>query len=399
MKRMKKVKKENKKQGMWQKYLLLAVFALIGMVCGILMVDSIGSFAASMPPAQFLISLGLLCVGLFAIPPLQIAVHEAGHLVFGLLTGYRFLSFRVGSFLWLRADGKLRLKRLSLVGTGGQCLMSPPAMVEGRIPYVWYNLGGSLLNGIVGLVLLGLYLLCEGTVLSPLLLFAAGVGFFYALGNGIPLRLGGVDNDGYNALSLGKDLKALRSFWIQLKVSEYTAKGIGLADMPKEWFEVPSDQDMKNSMIAVMGVFATNRLMEEYKFQEAGELIERLLSMDTSIIGLHRRMMTCDKIFCELIGENRREELDTLLDKQQKQFMKQMKRFPSVMRTEYAYALLARKDAEAAGWKMRQFERFAPQHPHPVEIESERAMMRIAQSHYDGLHVGQIVPQEGVWGV
>jgi len=36
----------------------------------------------------------------------HIILHEAGHLVGGLLSGYKFISFRVGSFALVRRDGK-----------------------------------------------------------------------------------------------------------------------------------------------------------------------------------------------------------------------------------------------------------------------------------------------------
>lgn len=105
---------------------------------------------------------------------IQIIVHEAGHLVFGLISGYKFSSFRIFSFMWVKEDGKMRLKRLSIAGTGGQCLMSPPDMVDGRIPVVLYNLGGSLMNVIVSLVFFMLYfLLTEVPFVSVLLLMIA----------------------------------------------------------------------------------------------------------------------------------------------------------------------------------------------------------------------------------
>ncbi len=46
----------------------------------------------------------------------------------------------------LKIQGKIRRKRLSLPGTGGQCLLDPPAMDGGRFPAVLYNLGGGLAN-------------------------------------------------------------------------------------------------------------------------------------------------------------------------------------------------------------------------------------------------------------
>ena len=45
----------------------------------------------------FLNIAGLL-IAVLLVVYIQIIFHEAGHLVFGLLSGYRFVSFRVGSF-------------------------------------------------------------------------------------------------------------------------------------------------------------------------------------------------------------------------------------------------------------------------------------------------------------
>lgn len=115
-------------------------------------------------------------VGIYIVFLLQIIIHEAGHLVFGLLTGYRYSSFRIGSFMWVEENGKIRFKRLSLAGTGGQCLMSPPDMIDGKIPFVLYNLGGSFLNIITGVVFGAAYLFCNiNWYLSAFFLMASEV--------------------------------------------------------------------------------------------------------------------------------------------------------------------------------------------------------------------------------
>ena len=64
---------------------------------------------------------------------LHIIIHEAGHLVFGLLTGYKFVSFRVFNVLIDKEENdKIRLRTVQGVdGTGGQCLMSPPKIKNG----------------------------------------------------------------------------------------------------------------------------------------------------------------------------------------------------------------------------------------------------------------------------
>ena len=42
-------------------------------------------------------------IGIFA----SVIIHESGHLVMGLRSGYDFVSFRIGSFVWIKQDGKL----------------------------------------------------------------------------------------------------------------------------------------------------------------------------------------------------------------------------------------------------------------------------------------------------
>lgn len=62
--------------------------------------------------------LGLLVV--LASLVLQTAIHEAGHLVGGLLSGYRFTSFRIFDLMLVKdAGGKLRLRRLAVAGSDG----------------------------------------------------------------------------------------------------------------------------------------------------------------------------------------------------------------------------------------------------------------------------------------
>ena len=91
------------------------------------------------------VSLLAILILLFSIF-LQVLLHEGGHLVCGLATGYRFVSFRIFNLTFIRKDGKLCIKRFSLAGTGGQCLLTPPERPLEDIPTTLYNLGGVLAN-------------------------------------------------------------------------------------------------------------------------------------------------------------------------------------------------------------------------------------------------------------
>ena len=373
---------KKKKKIQWQQYIGVLFFMMIGAICGFLMItyieSTIGDGADLSENLFTLVSLFVfMYVGFF----LHIIIHEGGHLIFGKLSGYTLSSFRIGSFMWLKENDTICFRRFSLSGTGGQCLMAPPEMRDGKIPVILYNLGGSLMNVITGSIFFALHVVfSEFAYLSIVFLMFSIIGFASALMKGVPMRMGTVDNDGYNAWALNRNPDAMRAFWVQMKANERISKGVRLKDMPDEWFEMPTDDAMKNSLVATIGVFACNRLMDAHRFEAAHALMTRLLCMDSGMVGLYRNLLICDQIFCELIAQKRDQRIRTKMSKDQKKFMKSMKTFPSVIRTEYAYALLWEKDLEKAEKIKERFEKCAKTYPYPSDIQSERELIEIADN-------------------
>ena len=328
-----------------------------------------------------LFSIAVLLFLLYLGFALQIILHEAGHLVCGLLSGYSSSSFRILSLMWVKLDGNIRCKRLHISGTAGQCLMSPPDMVDGHLPTVLYNLGGVAANLLSALVFSGVsYMLPAFPFLSSAFAMAAAAGFLLALTNGIPMRTSQISNDGLNALSLGKNPEAMRAFWIQMKVCEKISLGVRLRDMPDEWFVPASDEAMKNGIVVVPAVFACNRLMDAQQFDEAERMMRRLLGLQTGMAGLHRSLMLCDLLYIHLVTGQHGDIPAQLVSPQQKQFMKRMRQFPTVLRTQYAFALLHEHDTAKAERCLRLFERCAASYPCPGDIASERELMDTARA-------------------
>ncbi len=312
---------------------------------------------------------------------LQAALHEAGHMICGLLTGYRFVSYRVGSFMWIRIDGKIHLKRFSLAGTGGQCLMDPPDLKDGKVPYVLYNLGGALMNLIVSIVSFLLAGAFDGIwYLSLFFGVMTAVGVWLTAVNGIPLKLEMLNNDGRNIIEIGRNREEMYSFWVQMKMNGQMAEGIRTKDMPEEWFALPDEEGMKHTMTMARAVASAGRLMDEHDFAGAAELIDRLLAADSGLTGLHRYLLIPERIYCELLGERREEILDRWKEKDLQKVLKQMKNYPQVIRAEYAYALLRDHDEEKAEKIRRRFDKVTKSYPYPADAQSERELMEIAQS-------------------
>lgn len=118
--------------------------------------------------------------------------------------------------------------------------------------------------------------------------------------------------------------------------------------------------------------------MDQHRFEEADAQMAHILCIESGMIGVHRNLVICDRMYFELIHENRPEVVASFYTKEQQKFMKAMRTFPSVIRTEYAYSLLVEKDQGKAAKAMEAFEKVAKTYPYPNDINSKRELIQIA---------------------
>lgn len=67
-----------------------------------------------------------------------------------------------------------------------------------------------------------------------------------------------------------------------------------------------------------------------------------------------------------------------------KKIMQAMKNFPSVIRTEYVYALLFERDVESAEKIKKRFEEQVRSYPYESDVMSEMELMRTAEQRFTG---------------
>lgn len=366
-----------KKKFNWGGLLIFGGSLAVGIGLGVMLGEMMVLDGLSLPQM-----LGMLCLYMAVMVLalwLNTAIHEAGHLVFGLLTGYGFCSFRLGSLMILKENGKLRLCKYKLAGTGGQCLMTPPELVDGKMPFALYNLGGCMFNFAVTLVCGILWLLMpDSGLLSVFFLSMAVMGLILGASNGIPVRMGLVQNDGMNTLALYRRPEAIRAMRAQLLINQGLSAGLRGKDMPAEWFWMPTAEERKDPVSASAGVMYCNRLMDEHRFDEAREAMELMMAPDTEILPLHRRALTCDLIYCELIGQRRWDVVEGMLNKEQKSFMQAMATNITVLRTQYLLALYHENDSVKARAFLARFEKQAAAYPYSGDAEAERELIAIA---------------------
>ena len=379
---MEKKPQSEKKSGLFGR--LLTIFLLLALgggagYLGTLALDRSGALTGRTSGGEVLMILALV-VSLYLAFILQVILHEAGHLVFGLWTGYRFCSFRVFSWMWVREDGKLRKKRFRLAGTAGQCLMGPPEDWK-TAPVTLYHLGGVLMNLITAALSVLLYLLCRGVpFLGVFWLMMVLAGVIFALTNGLPVKMGAVNNDGSNLREILRSPDARRAVWQQMKTVELLSRGIRLRDMPEACFTLPRETDLSGTLVAAVGANRVSRLLDRGDLAGAEAESSALLDVGAGLIPVHRALVLCDRDFCRLVLQRGETDLSELRSKTVGQILRQLSASPSVLRTRYAAALLHDRDAEAAARIRESFDRLDGRYPYPVELVTERELMALAEA-------------------
>ncbi len=371
-------KKKNSRKGITALFLYFFVSLLVGIGIGFGM-DGLG--ITKRLPGSDVWRIVIFLLSIYGSIILHVIIHESGHLIFGLLYGFRFLSFRIGPVMLLKKEGRYRLKRYSIAGTGGQCVMEPPVSYEEAKPYVWYLLGGCIFNLLFSF--LGILLLVIGknnAMWAVFCMMFSVVGMVSALLNGLPIKGNMVPNDGYNVRAIRKDPVALYALWIQLTIAAAVGKGdVRMKDMPAEWFHLPSDADLHNPLISSVLVFAENRAMDQHDFESAREWIRKTEQPDCETIEIYRALLEADKLFMEILEKKENADVSALKDPDIRKILRAMKNNPSVIRTQYAVEACVNKDEKAARAHLEYFEKIAKNYPFPCDIAAERELMELCR--------------------
>ncbi len=146
------------------------------------------------------------------VSSIHLLLHEIGHLIGGLLTGYQLILFQVGP-VNLMADQSNKIC-LSLENShGGQCIMIPGQHPPLR--FRAYNLGGIVANTITCVI--GSALLIPDFFLTTLffieLLFA---GLLKIVSNCLPCLNKGIPNDGFIVKLLNRNTEVQKDYVIYL---------------------------------------------------------------------------------------------------------------------------------------------------------------------------------------
>ncbi len=316
----------------------------------------------------------LMILSILAALFLQVAIHEAGHLLFGLLTGYTFRSYRIGSLVITRNREGLHFGRFSLSGTLGQCLMGPPDD-RSKNPYFLYNAGGVILNLVSAFICVMLFRTASSPALGIFLIINAAYALIMLFSNGIPAYVSGIANDGMNILELHSSPQTLTTFWNTLDTNRYLTEGGRLRDLPDDLFDLREETLHSGSIGASNILQKCAVLIDRHAFAEADELTERVLNADYPLTGNQRNALLLERKYLECLNGNPSPVQDKKLEKLIRAGAKSS---PSVIRYLYAKAL-CENDTASMETLLEDFAKLENTYPFKGEYEGEKELMKAAE--------------------
>lgn len=306
----------------------------------------------------------------------MVVTHEGGHLIFGLLTGYQFVSFRIFSVMLLRENGKFRIRKQKVPGTAGQCLMAPPPKINGKYPYVLYNLGGILVCAFLSLIpmVISFLLLSNSNFGMPLFIIGF-VSFVMNLMNAIPTNGKSMINDATNLRMANRSQVGRDALWNQLEYIHLHSRNIRTADMPEEMFFRPHEKDLDNILVQWQPMANIERYEDMGDYEKAWEETDHILKNAPFLPPVYEDYFKTEIIYLGSILGKDTERVETYVKELQKRNL--AKNSVNSARADYAYRKLTGKDAEAA---LKCFEKKIGKEAYRASADFERRQLSYINS-------------------
>ena len=322
--------------------------------------------SAGRSSGEKILLLMILLISLLVSCLLALIIHEGGHLVCGLLSGYKYLMFRVGSLTLIKRKNKFEFKKFSIKGTGGQCILMPPESDDPqKVPFLLYHAGGGLFNLLTALIAFPISFAVESIILKLILWVLGFVSVLLGLTNLLPLKIQ-VPNDGYNIMMMLRNPSERTAIYKMLKINGLLFDGLTPSQISPELNELESKGFYKSAENLIKGA----ALIDGLDFAEAEKKFDEGAKDDT--IAYYQLESRSELMFCKIMNNAPSEEIDALYDKELAKFIANAgKTFISKRRQMYAYYLLYKHDPQSAEKEYQAAMKLKDTYPIEGEVLSE----------------------------
>jgi len=233
---------------------------------------------------------------------LQLILHEIGHLIFGLLTGWDFLIFQLNRFALLHLKNK---NRLAVVRSKNyQCIMSPKSINSNPM---LYTIGGCIVNlfsAVTGFLIILINRMTPSLWLYIWSFTVFGIGFYVMNGT---FRINRICNDKacYDLLKYNPYTRLCHN--AQLIIAKYLANGFTYRQIGKELICICPDT-AGNDIEAYQDILEYYYYLDMNQFNMAEQALNKIdttasfsreitdtLQMEQIYIKLLQRLISNDK--------------------------------------------------------------------------------------------------------
>ena len=327
------------------------------------------------------VSVAALAVGLI----LNVILHEFGHLLGGLLTGWRFVYFSIFNLLWIKEDGTIRRKTAHFQDAAGICRMAPPEMKNGTLPHRLYLFGGAFMNllAAAACALLFFHFAASAPFWARAFLIAGIAGAYLGITNLVPTKVGFTLSDGYLLFHLGspKNADMRLRFWRNSNLVALRASGTRIRDIPTEYFEWASRNERISDPFALeAALLPYEHLIDKGEMEEARAYLQLVRDcLDNSLAPL-MPALDLHLMFHELIDKCREDEINRFYTADVRKYARDSESSEGVQRVLYAYARLFSKNADAAKAHLKLFEKACKNSTNIGGIPGQRALIALVDS-------------------
>lgn len=331
----------------------------------------------------------LLYLLIVALRWLNVLMHEAGHLIFGLFSGRRFHALSIlGLHLVRKPEGGFRVGWLRMPGISGSCSTIP---TREDAPFTLHLLGGAIMDLLTGIICgilawqtkplifpdIGWSYLMH-PIHIPLVLLAV-YGLVGGVTNLLPLQLLTGYTDGYQLRLLRQNPTAREDYRQTEAIGMMEYQGKRLREMPDAWFAPRSVETLTTPYAVRLAIFRFSRLFSQQEYFAAMEAAHALLNSTAPLTPFDRLGLIRTAALCEVLTDGPGPFCQQL-DSPQIQRLHQISRYtPGTQLTLYAVAMLIKQDPENANMHYAAYRRIARRYPYPESLLGDEEFIALIE--------------------
>lgn len=295
---------------------------------------------------------------------IQIFLHELGHSLVAIFLGYDFTFFRLGSFALVKKNGKLKIAKFEIPGTGGQALFAPKGKAYENFSYKLYMYAGIISNLFFSILAFLIMYFNKNYFLDQFSYFFASIGIYIFLTNGLK-----IDADILNDAMQVKLLDKYEEYRIftkyNLKIARLLVDGKEIQDMDQDEVDFILSCD---NQFAEMGILKGDYYSQNLDLDKAKEEYEKALDKKVLSGKLQKQALINEIIYLSLIKKDQA-NYEKYFTKEFEFFLDNfLMKLINGYYTKYAKLLLIDKDQKAAEKLKTQYIRFRKNYIFESEI-------------------------------